>query len=238
MTKLFAAFCLCVGLGTLGLRPGSAEPLPALDLETRQGWTAVGVVNRAGYRSRASCTGTLIAPDLVVTAAHCAAGKPHFVAGWDRGSFVAHRRAAETILHPGYLSAEGPARFRYDVAVLRLDAPIAPRTVASIPLSDQASLRIGALTILGYHSKRPHVLNGRSDCATRPEAPPRMMLLGCEVISGNSGGPVMVPLGTGWALVGVVAGRVGGAEPQALAVPVDDWLMREWRAAMDRAAAR
>jgi protease YdgD len=34
-------------------------------------WDAVGQVNVAGYRIMGQCTGTLVAPNLVVTAAHC-----------------------------------------------------------------------------------------------------------------------------------------------------------------------
>jgi protease YdgD len=34
-------------------------------------WDAVGQVNVAGFRTGFACTGTLIAPTLVVTAAHC-----------------------------------------------------------------------------------------------------------------------------------------------------------------------
>ena len=34
-------------------------------------WDAVGQVNIGGYRIAGKCTGTLVAPDLVLTAAHC-----------------------------------------------------------------------------------------------------------------------------------------------------------------------
>ncbi|WP_299674389.1 trypsin-like serine protease [uncultured Roseobacter sp.] len=235
MPAFRAALCLTIILLTTGAAALRAEPLPALGLEERQGWAAVGVVNEAGYRSKTSCTGTLIAPDLVLTAAHCAGDQKHFVAGWDRGSFVAHRRSVEAVVHPGYLTATGNDRFRYDVAVLRLETPIEPRAIAPIRLTDQPVLRIGLLTVLGYHRKRPHVLNGRSDCASLTEPGRSVLRLGCEVISGNSGGPVLVPVGSDWALVAVVAGRIGGAQPQALAVPVDDWLMAQWQEALARA---
>ena len=34
-------------------------------------WDAIGQINISGYRRMSRCTGTLIAPDMVITAAHC-----------------------------------------------------------------------------------------------------------------------------------------------------------------------
>ena len=34
-------------------------------------WDAIGQVNVSGHRMTTRCTGTLVAPNLVVTAAHC-----------------------------------------------------------------------------------------------------------------------------------------------------------------------
>ncbi|WP_299739325.1 trypsin-like peptidase domain-containing protein [uncultured Roseobacter sp.] len=243
-----AAIILAVLLGispaVFAPMQGRADPMPALGPEDRNAWMTVGLVNAAGYRGKASCTGTLIAPDLVLTAAHCAstiAGtgkKRHFVAGWDRGSFVAHRLSSEIHVHPGYISTTGNERFKYDIAVLQLETPIDAAKVPPLPLSDAAPLRLGELAVLGYHRKRPNVINGRFDCVTQPQSSPVIVLLDCEVISGNSGGPVLAQTGDDWTVVAVVAGRTGGNTPQALAVPVGDWVMSHWRDAMNRAEAR
>jgi hypothetical protein len=70
-------------------------PLPAsepvmLAPERHADWQAIGRLNRAGYKSRRMCTATLVAPDLVLSAAHCvvrSGGEPippgelRFVAG-------------------------------------------------------------------------------------------------------------------------------------------------------------
>lgn len=223
--------CICAGLGGLSVR---AEPMPALGEDARKAWITVGLVNVAGHRTKSSCTGTLIAPDLVVTAAHCAGDDRHFVAGWDRGSFAAHRTSAEAVLHPNYLTAKGNDRFRYDVAVLRLADPISPTDLDPVSLNIHPPLRDGPFTVLGYHRKRPHILNGRSDCAPVRNTGPSILVLDCEVIPGNSGGPVLVPVGDGWRIVAIVTGRMGGATPRALAAPVDDWLIRQWQEALVR----
>jgi hypothetical protein len=39
--------------------------------ENRPDWQAVGRVNLSGFKSRSYCSGTLVAPDIVLTAAHC-----------------------------------------------------------------------------------------------------------------------------------------------------------------------
>lgn len=240
-TTVFLRLCAVAAMLCLSII-ARADPMPALNLEDRKNWTAIGLVNAAGYRGKASCTGTLIAPDLVLTAAHCA-GKisgtssgRHFVAGWDRGSFAAHRLSTETFIHPRYSSAQGDDQFQYDIAVLKLREPIHSRQVAPLAPNSHEALRLGEMAILGYHRKRPNVINGQFDCDSEPERNPVVLVLDCEVISGNSGGPVLVAVGDDWTVVAVVAARIGGTSPRALAVPVGDWVMSHWRAAMDRAA--
>jgi V8-like Glu-specific endopeptidase len=54
------------------LRPGIIGNDDRVRLDERgPPWDAVGQVNVAGFRTGFDCTGTLVAPTLVVTAAHC-----------------------------------------------------------------------------------------------------------------------------------------------------------------------
>ncbi|MAE89375.1 MAG: trypsin, partial [Pelagibaca sp.] len=72
-------------------------------------WQAVGRLELAG---KAFCTGALIAPDMVLTAAHCLfdaetgaripADKIQFLAGWRNGRAAAYRRVRRAVAHPSY----------------------------------------------------------------------------------------------------------------------------------------
>ena len=69
--------------------PVGAEELAVLPAEEHANWQAVGRINSAGYRKRDMCSGVLIAPDQVLTAAHCVAEPDGTVAQPADFTFVA-----------------------------------------------------------------------------------------------------------------------------------------------------
>ena len=92
-----------------------------------RGWDAVG---KLVLRDHGFCTGALIAPQLVVTAAHCLydrttgvqmrAEEIEFQAGFRNGRAVAYRNVARAVVHPDYryVSGDQLERVSADLALL------------------------------------------------------------------------------------------------------------------------
>ncbi len=186
---------------------------------------AVGRLNAAGYRTTEMCSGALVAPDRVVTAAHCVLDPRDgyakriadmvFVAGWDGARHVGASKVAEVAVHPGAFR-DGQFDIAFDVAVLTLATPL---DSARLPLGSAAPA--GPLTILGYPRSRPHRLRVQTDCAGRAQG--ALWRLDCPVEKGQSGGPVLFGDGPARRIVAII---VASTDDAAFAVPVDPWLRR------------
>lgn len=206
-----------------------AEPLVDIPPERSADWAAVGHLQGPGFRMSRGCSATLIAADLVVTAAHCLTGalwnndKQQFRAGLAGAEYVARSTYRDVALHPLYSSKKGKARLPYDLAVVRLNDPIPAALVVPMPILPRNAMPASYATLLGYPHSQQNTLAGREGCPALSAPNRTVQRYGCEVVSGVSGGAVLVETAQGPALAAIIVAR-HGKDGDALAVPVNAWL--------------
>jgi len=209
---------------------GPAEDAGApqmLDPAEQPHWTAIGRLNRAGYRGREMCSATLVAPDRVLTAAHCVLGpgdRPvdpaslHFVAGWFRDNYAALAGIAEIELPEGVAAefAAGHAPLDRDLALLTLTTPLAGIPPLSVAAADPAQPG----RILAYRRDRANALSDSGPCPVAARG--HLLVADCPVTFGSSGGPLLQRDATGWQVVGVVSAMLDGGGTAV--APAAEWL--------------
>ncbi|MGZ8915237.1 MAG: trypsin-like serine peptidase [Methylobacter sp.] len=172
-------------------------------------WLAIGRVNRT---SGGFCTGTLVAPDLVLTAQHClvnhhtgrrvAPDTVHFLAGYRRGEWLSHGVGRAFLLPDS--SANGPPALADDwvLVILEKALNVTPIPVIAISQGQAAGARLARA---GYARNRPHLLSLHERCAILGRGD-NVLVHDCDATYGDSGSPLLMDSDGDPFIVGMTTG--------------------------------
>lgn len=234
MRIIAAGLLAFLAVSGAALAQSGLRPLATAD--EGRGFEAVG---RIEIGTSGFCTGTLIADDLVLTAAHCLfdpdssmqrdLGSIEFRAGWRDGRAEAYRGVSRAILHPDYAHQPrdmgGASRVVHDIAILVLDRPI--RTSSIQPLATGTKPRKGdEVGVVSYAVNREERPSLERVCSVLAR-PAHMLIISCTVDFGASGAPILSFEGGEPRVVSVVSAKAESrGRPVSLGADIDGALDR------------
>jgi protease YdgD len=206
-------------------------------------WAAIGQVNVAGHRYVQRCTGSLIASNLVITAAHCVMDpwrrKPfplhqiHFLAGVRGAGWLGHSTAKCLHFPPEYeymgpskilpsLAFQGVPRrtFLRDMVLIVLEDEL--NNVAPVELDrDKAQSLDVSLVHASYAADRRYMLTGHFGCHLLARDQD-LWFTDCDTHAASSGGPVFIERKEVLKLAAIMVGVA--RESASIAVPAPNWV--------------
>lgn len=174
-------------------------------------WNMIGLIEGPD----SICTGALVGPDIVLTAAHCTTsahgslseGSFEFIAGLSGDQYLARTKVVARHIPDRWLSSPEDG---FDFAFLFLAEPLGEKIgwMEIAPLSDAESRAIldgsgKKLMQGGYSSDTPFVLTANLDCPLVGIRRDNLLSHRCDTLSGDSGSPIFVEDDGRYRVIGV-----------------------------------